>query len=282
MTRTRNPNRLTKEEAIQFADEGKTLKDIALIKDCSEWTIREYYKKFNIKFFVAKRPEWTEERKKKHSQRFSGENNPFFGKTHNEKSRKQMSENHADFTGDKNPFRKSLEDPIKRQAHKIRTKEIWNSRDEEYRKDFGSKLSVAQANLIQNQSYKKHKHGHYLSKNGKSYFYRSSWEKRSLEYLDALYEDKKILNFDLEPFCIKYTHEGRKYALRVDFLIEMLDGSKTILECKPVGLRDYGRNPLKIKAYKRYCKRHKIKFILFGLDEIKTEETFWNAITRLE
>ena len=50
-------------------------------------------------------PEW---RIKQYQEKFSGEGNTFFGKNHSKKTRKKMSDNHADFTGDKNPFKNWL------------------------------------------------------------------------------------------------------------------------------------------------------------------------------
>lgn len=35
--------------------------------------------------------------------KFTGENNPFYGQKHSEEIRKKMSQNHVDFSGDKNP-----------------------------------------------------------------------------------------------------------------------------------------------------------------------------------
>jgi hypothetical protein len=73
------------------------------------------------------------------SEKFNGENNPFYGKKHTEDTRKKMSMNHADFFGDKNPFKKSLT-PEKLLDHKNRCKNIWQNRDTNYRNNFSKKL----------------------------------------------------------------------------------------------------------------------------------------------
>lgn len=212
------------------------------------------------------------------NKKLNGENNPFYGKQHSDLTKKKMSDNHADFSGDKNPFKKSLNDPEKLIKHKLRCKKIWNSRDSEYRKNFGSKLSISNCQSKNNCSYKKHKHGHFLAKNGKSYYFRSSWEEKTLQYLDILYLDGKIVKYELEPFCIFYLENNKRYGLRIDFYLETKDNKKIILECKPIGLRKYGRNPIKIKAYENYCLENNIKFVLYSNKELETIEDFWNVI----
>lgn len=52
--------------------------------------------------------EFTEKRRKQYRKKFSGKGNPFFGQKHSDSGRKKMSDNHADFTGDKNPLVKWL------------------------------------------------------------------------------------------------------------------------------------------------------------------------------
>ena len=42
--------------------------------------------------------------KQKLSERFSGENNPMWGKKHSEKTKQKISENHADFSGENHPM----------------------------------------------------------------------------------------------------------------------------------------------------------------------------------
>lgn len=208
----------------------------------------------------------------------SGENNPFYGKKHTEDTKKKMSENHADVTGDKNPFKKSLKDPEKLKLHKKRCQARWDTKDQEYRKIFGSKLSIAQAKSFNYNKSKNHKCGFFTSFDGKIFYYRSSWEETTLKYLDSLKKSGYIKNFYLEPFCIKYEHEGLPYILRIDFLIELNNEKKIILECKPVGLRSHGKNPIKIQAYKNYCLENNIQFILFGMEELQSFEIFKNVI----
>lgn len=206
----------------------------------------------------------------------SGDKNPFYGKKHSNETRKKMSDNHADITGDKNPFKKSLLIDGNLEKLKQRTKTFWENCSEDYRKEFGAKISRALCRT-QTSTNKKHIHGHITCNNNKTFFYRSSWEKRILEYLNELYDDKKILDFSLEAYCIDYIYDGYKYSLRIDFEIIFLH-KKVILECKPIGLRNIGRNPIKINAYKEYCEKNNIQFILFDNKDAKSINDFWNII----
>jgi len=213
----------------------------------------------------------------------SGTNNPFFGKKHTEITKKQMSKNHADFTGDKNPFKKSLSDINKRLQHKDRCQQIWNNRDKEYRKKFGSNASIAQQKYKSWNSniHKKHISGHFTTTDGRTFFYRSSWEKIFLENLDLLKNQKEILDFKLEPFCITYYYQGFPYITRVDFLITLNNKQQVLIECKPVGLRKIGKNPLKICAYIEYCILHNLLFCLVEKKDIISTESIKNTFEQI-
>jgi len=82
----------------------------------------------------------TEEFKNLLKKKFKGKNNPFHGKKHTAQTKKMMSKNHANFKGDNNPFKKSLQNPKNRIAHKNRCKKIWANRDEQTRKNIATKL----------------------------------------------------------------------------------------------------------------------------------------------
>jgi len=73
----------------------------------------------------------TKEWKEDHAKRMVGKNNPFYGKKHSDSTKIKMSNNHADFSGDKNPFKNSLKDPIKLKEFKDRCVNTWDNRSEE-------------------------------------------------------------------------------------------------------------------------------------------------------
>lgn len=104
----------------KLIEDKNNLLNIIEITGKSKNTIINYLKIFQIKvpkgFYsvpgkIVGRPKgipMSEENKKYFSEKFKGENNPFFGKKHSEETRKKMSENHADFTGENNPLKKRI------------------------------------------------------------------------------------------------------------------------------------------------------------------------------
>lgn len=134
----------TKKELEELIEEYN-IYEISKIKSCSKNTVRNYLKTFNIKTpkgfhstpkSTHKKREggWPEERKEKMSERFSGENNPFYGKKHTKETRKKMRENHADFTGENNPFKNAcIKNPELIENCKKNKIEEWNKLDKEKR-----------------------------------------------------------------------------------------------------------------------------------------------------
>lgn len=126
-------------------EHGNIIK-ITKILGCSEGTIVNYIKKYNLEKppgFHSKgkkigRPKgipWTKEQKKQRSKIYSGKGNPFYNKKHNKQTKEKMSKNHADFNGDKNPFRiASRKNPKLLKDLGERTKQQWAklSKEEKY------------------------------------------------------------------------------------------------------------------------------------------------------
>jgi hypothetical protein len=181
------------------------------------------------------------------------------GYKHSEKTKHKMSKNHADFCGDKNPFRKAIKDPIIKQKFIDSQLKKWQNRNQEWRDKFAEKLSNANANAKHYDTNKKHKNGLYFSrKMGKNFWYRSSWELFICEVLD---DNILVKEYELEPYCISYiNNKNKKRSTRLDFLVTLINNKKILLEVKPEGLLNYHNNPEKIKAYKEHCVEFKMVF----------------------
>jgi hypothetical protein len=254
--------------------------------NCSKTTITNHLYKLSINvpkgFYktegaVPGKPRGTpmsESTKEFFRKKFSGTGNPFYGKKHSNSTKLRMKENHADFKGDRNPFKKSLDaDESKRDEHKQRCIDIWRERDDNWRNDFKSKISKGLAespNLKDKSRHKKHKSGHYQStKCNKEMFYRSSWELRMCKALET---DKNVIKYSLEEFCVPYTLDGIERHTRIDFIINFVDGTAKMIEVKPKQLQSYGNNIIKINALKNYCENSGITFEVFALEEIENYE----------
>jgi len=206
------------------------------------------------------------------------ENNPFKGKKHTEETKLLMKENHADFTGKNNPFKKSIErSEEKRKDHKERCKKIWEERDKEYREVFGEKISKSLASSKQFEDvkfHKNHKSGFLnLEKSGKIFF-RSSWEENVCL---SLQKSNIVKKFKLEPFIIPYTDkDNRKRWTRIDFYIVLNNNRIILFEVKPKGLLTYDNNSQKINGYKNYCKDNHMQFKLITENELDTLDQILN------
>lgn len=260
------------------------LKNISLVMEhfkCSKNTIRNYLKKFEIKtpcgFYSTGskvgRPIGTpcsDKQKSLMSEKFSGSSNPFFGKKHTKETKEKMSANHADFSGDKNPFKKSLSIDGNRERHRQRCLKIWKSRDKEWRKVFSEKLSKAIANSENFKSpnfHKNHKSGYFSSSKCGQVFFRSSWEERLCIALDG---DEDVEAFNLEEFCIDYQDDNLTRYTRIDFTILKKSGKKYMIEVKPKSLVD--SNSLKIESMRDFSNKNGYAFSVWGLEEIEEYE----------
>lgn len=137
----------------RYLRRGLTLWTIMDIESVSRNTVLGWMHRYGIcapkgfysRGLVVGRPPgipMSEDQKELRRQLFSGFGNPFYGKTHSRAAKQRMSKNHADFSGERNPFRRSLRDPQKRVEHKRRCKELWDKRDKAWRRRFGERLKT--------------------------------------------------------------------------------------------------------------------------------------------
>lgn len=94
--------------------------------------------------------------------------------------------------------------------------------------------------------------GHFTSaKSGRTMYYRSSYELRAMEILEA---DPDVRAFKAEPFSIIYTGlDGLQHRYHPDILVEMVDGSQRLIEVKPSSLVNEATNVIKKHAGQRFC-----------------------------
>lgn len=262
---------------ILCMDCSKSWKDVSIVYNLNKDQIRRRVKKFGIhthkKFFwdgssVGRQKGFKHSDDWKHmmSVRMNGDANPFFGKTHSQETLLLMSENHADFTGDKNPYKKSLDiDPNKRVAASSRAKNMWvkiKSDDPVYKKrcEKMSKHMASSTYTRDSKYHKNHLSGHIVLEKSITgeIFYRSSYE---LFFATRLSMCNKVKTFDLEPFIVKFESCGKIKYTRIDFFIEFIDGSKAIVEVKPSRL--ISANIEKISAMQQYATTNSLKFAVF-------------------
>lgn len=192
------------------------------------------------------------------------------GWKHSDETKKKMSENHADFTGDKNPLKIAIsKDPSTRKELSNRATKRWASYSKEQRNSIRENFSRAQ---LQNSRdlvsyHKNHKAGWFESnKTDRKLFYRSSWERRVCEHLE---NSDKVTTFQTEPFAIPYTDaEGLTRHTKVDFYAEHVDGN-VIIEVKPSVFVDKGNTPYKIKTYEEYARQNHLRFLLITEKELE-------------
>ena len=276
---------IDKIELLARIDNGFNVWDLTAIYGCSKNTVVNALKKYEIPtpkgfFSTGKkigRPigiPMKAEQKKVLSEKASGDKNPMYGKVHTEDSKAKMSENHADVSGDKNPFKKSLSDPVKLKAHKDRCAAVWEGRDVQYRKAFGRKISksLSESDATKNiKFHRKHRAGEITTAKGGTAFHRSSWEEFVCKQLDV---NELVKSFAMEPFAIPYSNiEGDERFVKVDFHVELTNGEELLLEVKPAKLCEYKNNPYKIIGYKEYCFVNDIQFGLIT-DGYIDEEVF--------
>lgn len=196
---------------------------------------------------------------------------------HSDETKKKMSKNHADFSGDNNPFKKKIEsDMAFRIQHSENVARRWASYDEEKLRKISETFSKAQSkssNYKREIHHKNHKSGHFYSnKMDKQMFYRSSWEHKVCEFLE---HSVNVLEYDIEPFSIEYYIEnGEKRYTRIDFFVRYNDSRQIIIEVKPSIFLDVGKMPFKIKGCEKYALENNLGFVVITENELKNLELY--------
>lgn len=217
---------------------------IMSIHECSKNSVRNWMAEYNIKspkgFFSNGKPvgrkkglKHTPESLAKMSEALRGEKNPFYGKKHSAEAKQRMRDNHADFTGDRNPFKNSLKDPEKRrlasERSRDRMKKYWQNLSEEDRQ-----IKVQHLRSYDSRN-KNHETGTYSSIKGSVVHYRSSWERIFLEKLD---NSPLVYSFVYESQLIVHRNvfDDSKINFKPDFLVTFISGHTALIEIKPKAL----------------------------------------------
>jgi hypothetical protein len=170
---------------------------------------------------------------------------PMFGKHHTKEAKEKISKHHKDtacFSGERNPmYGKNHSLETRQKMSEIVSSEMVAGKRQAYGKNF-------------------HKNGHVFSeKLGNEVFYRSSWEKAVVEWLD---KELTVRTFTYEPFviCYKLNEGNREHARRYipDFLIEYTDGRKELWEIKPAAYSESEKVKQKQLAAEEYCRANGI------------------------
>jgi len=95
----------------------------------------------------------------------------------------------------------------------------------------------------------------YSEKNGKEIHYRSQFEKRAYEILEEMDD---VEQYTPEPFRIAYELDGVVRYYIPDILVVYKDGSKELIEIKPMEMLKYDEFLAKAKFAKEYCENNGI------------------------
>lgn len=99
--------------------------------------------------------------------------------------------------------------------------------------------------------------------------YRSGWEKKYMDYLDA---DSSVLSWSYEKLAIEYVSNQRTKKVRKyypDFQIEYKDGRKVIVEIKPSRKLQHITVIKKVRAAKEWCTVHNFVYKILTEIELK-------------
>lgn len=148
-------------------------------------------------------------------------------------------------------------DDHKKNISKTR-KKMFESGDIKINKD---KVSLSITQLYLEGGFAWCKGQHTSSKTGKTFNYRSSWEKQYMEMLDS---DPDVIEWDYEFQVIKYEMDGEIRRYLPDFLVHYSDGTRKLVEVKPGPLRDTKMNEAKRSAALRYCEENCLQYEEWG------------------
>lgn len=175
-----------------------------------------------------------------------------------------------------------LNDPVKgkifRENKSISGKVKWQ--DEDYRRNVINGLLDAAKRGDWIIPYKRTKKGWFYSKlNNKWFFFRSSYELLTYEYLES---NENIVKYKVEDIRVEFEYEGKLHITIPDLLVEFIDGYQIVIEIKCEYYLSDPKTQAKIKAIKKYACDNNLGFLLLTEKELtelgilgdKKEEVF--------
>jgi hypothetical protein len=211
----------------------------------------------------------TKEHKLRLSERNSGINNPFYGKKHDNETKKRMSGSRPNISGDKNPFKKWIKSEKNYNRWSKSIKKYWEKlkeNKEEYKKiceTHSEKTSKAYIDGKLNPYGYHHKHGYFISnKFSQKFYYQSSYELSFLEFCETSNKIKKLQKNTIR-INYKVNDINKKYI--PDFVVNDI----FIIEIKPKTMLNYQNNHLKFKAAYEYSNINNLKYLIITENELK-------------
>ena len=149
-----------------------------------------------------------------------------------------MKEDHAEFSGEKNPLTKWLKDPENKIKYRNLHKNSWDKRKLDKKKwkklcDDRSKM-VSKAILEDRLIPFSYNIKGYVSSIWGKLFYQSSYERRFIEICEKNINIKQVIRCN---FCIYYYVDKKRHRYHPDFIIIYKNDSKEIVEIKPKSLQ---------------------------------------------
>lgn len=221
----------------------------------------------------------SDSQKKWLSDTMRGERAGFYGKSHTLETKKRMSENHADFTGDKNPYKKAVtNDPTLTRRTAEKRKVTWQFRkaDKKWWKRYIEKRSLltSQSHIdgkLNSYGYG-HKSGYFTGAKLGTLYYRSSYERTFLQICEELDFVTSVVGVKFKiPF-----EDGE--GITRNYISDYLVNNSMLVEIKPEGFLGSYRNPYKFIGALRYASTNGWSFIILTETELSNSAITENII----
>lgn len=103
------------------------------------------------------------------------------------------------------------------------------------------------------------------AKCGKTFYCRSSYERRYLELLES---DPDVTSYEVEPIAIPYVFDGRIRNYIPDVLVTRVSCGQQLVEVKPTALTETVQNVTKADAARVWCKQNGINFLVVSESDL--------------